>query len=863
MGIPALYSHQEPNYQKDDSFSYSAAEAKMLTDQRFFNGPTSAISPNNELPTFTEHVNASVPQTPYNRYQPAPFTNTQVQPPNSAIPDTVPSTSHRHSPSNSSGLRSPSDPNSLWPLDRVLIWLAANGFSNDWQEAFKALDLHGKEFLDLGRGNGGRGNFGMMHQIVYPRLARECGKSGSGWDQSKEREEGKRMRRLVRKIAEGADGGSKASHARRESAQLLPSASTDGGVENSPNLNRQEGFVQTPNTAGGGEESPSKQFKPTVPGLNPRMTSKTRSSTAPVPAYAYANPNSTDSGIAEMASTPRTGFSRGILNNINDAALKRHSPSASSETGAGTTSGPVFLGDAARSAYDASPQSGSPAAQHATLVNSSGISTLAAPPYGRGGHRKTGSTDSIASSNAMGSTTNLLRGLDRRNGQEGHRPPNLEVVGKMGNEETPTSAKELTKGFLDRFKRRKKDDSSHPSPEENNLESPTSPLNSYKHVPPTLPFARAGMNNSNTSLERPSSASTHVSEHERAAREQAFTRAIGGRKYLMVTPDQWNYRLVDITEAETADAVRETICRSLHYADHDMAQIYLTEPGQIEHDEPLSDQMLMLSRNSKADIHATLKVFVRRGPSSASLAPPLSAGLGIGMSPKASPPIGRVFARKPLDESSTRLNANGHLNSRSPPVSSRQNTLKADQAPPRDGLLSNDDINENSNLAVDPTRHSAKDRLQQLKAAHETGTLSDDDWGSWLASAYEEHKKDSEKKGKAFREGTKMQTRKEPSSIDVNGNGIKQDRIIDFGANRTSLHEDKKPEPLVPLRKPPAPPPASLMLEKANSLSKKTGESVRSSVTSQSDLLKRRSLGDSIREEMEERGRRKSVSPTP
>ena len=77
VGIPALYSHQEPNFQRDDSFSYSAAEAKMLADQRFFNGPSSAISPSNELPTFSERVNSSVPQTPLNRHHPPPLCNLQ------------------------------------------------------------------------------------------------------------------------------------------------------------------------------------------------------------------------------------------------------------------------------------------------------------------------------------------------------------------------------------------------------------------------------------------------------------------------------------------------------------------------------------------------------------------------------------------------------------------------------------------------------------------------------------------------------------------------------------------------------------------------------------------------------------------
>ncbi|TGJ79640.1 hypothetical protein E0Z10_g9138 [Xylaria hypoxylon] len=107
-----------------------------------------------------------------------------------------------------------------WPLDQVLLWLAANGFSKDWQETFKGLDLHGARFLELGSQRGGRGNFGMMHQMVYPRLAQECANSGTGWDQSREREEGKRMRRLIRSLATGKPlEPSKVhqSHARKES----------------------------------------------------------------------------------------------------------------------------------------------------------------------------------------------------------------------------------------------------------------------------------------------------------------------------------------------------------------------------------------------------------------------------------------------------------------------------------------------------------------------------------------------------------------------------------------------------------------------------------------------------------------------
>ena len=827
----------------------------MLADQRFFNGPTSAISPNNALP-FSDRNDSSVPQTPLSRHHPTPLPNNQVQTPASAIQDGTPATGHRHTSSNNSAMLSPNDPSLQWPLDRVLIWLAANGFSSDWQETFKGLDMHGTDFLDLGRGNGGRGNFGMMHQVVYPRLARECSKSGTGWDQAREREEGKRMRRLVRKIAEGADGGPKPSHGRRESIQILPSASTDGGVENSPNLGRQDGFAATPSTAGGGEDSPGMPFRSPGNALNPRMASKTRSSTAPVPAYAYGNPSSSDPGLVET----RTPYTRGILNNINDAASKRHSPSASGETG--TAGGPPFLGDAARSSYDASPQSGSPATQHATLAPSTASGTLSAPPYGRPGHKKTNSTDSMASNNAASSTSNLLRGSDRRNGQDGHRPPTLEVSSKPGNDEPPSSAKELTKGFLDRFRKRKKDETSHPSPEDHNLESPTSPLSYYRHTPPTLPFARAGMNNSSTSLDRPESASSKMSEHDRAMRDRAFSRQSGGRRYVLVTPDQWNFRLVDVTEADTAESLRESICRALNYTDHDMAQIYLTEPGQIEHDEPLSDPMLLLSKHSRADSAGTLKLFVRRGPTSASLAPPLSAGLVNGMSPKASPPAGSLFPRKALDEEGyARLRPKDRIRSKSPPLNSRQTTLKGDGAALRDPPRSVESNNDTPNLTRDSlAAGSAKERLQQIKAA---GVLADGEWNDFLLAAAEEHRKQNEKKGEAYREGKQTKARKEPSPVDVGSSSIKRDGVINFDTPRQSPYEDRKNEPLVPLRKPPAPPPGSVMLEKANSLSKKTGESLRSSISSQSELAKRRSLGDVIPEEMAERGRRKAVAASP
>ena len=879
VGIPAL---QQASFNRGESndFYSSTIDASKYSSNVHFQNQSSTASPSKELPTNGGFYNSSsIPQTPLGRNapwvssnrddldyaSPAPNTgqNNYTQTPNRGSQRST--GGHRYTNSNTSALRSPSDPGAQWTTDRVLIWLAANGFSNDWQEAFKILDMHGSEFLDLGRGNNGRGNFGMMHQIVYPQLARECTKSGTKWDQAREREEGKRMRRLIRRIADSNEAP-RATSNRRESNQFLPSASSEGGLETSPNLGRlQDGFVNTPTTAGGGEESPGRQpgFRSAAPGIGHRVMSNHRSSTVPV--YANAGATASEPNVADMGQS-RSGFTRGILNGINDAASKRHSPSASSEIGPPGS----FLGDAMRnSGHESSPQSGSPAAQHAVLSPSAGNGTLSAPPYGRPGHRKTNSTDSVGSA-SVNSTPNLLKGDygksqdARRNGHEGHRPPTIDIGSRHASgADTPMSAKEPSKGFLDRFRKRKKDDSAHPSPEDPNLESPTSPLN-FRHIPPTLPFAREGRNSSNTSLERPSST---MSEQERffAFKEKAMAKPTMGKKFIFATPDHWNYRLVDITDADSADSIREIVCRSLSITDSDQAQIFLTEAGQQDHEEPLSDAMLLISKHTRADPTGALKFYVRRPPASAALfPPPLSAGLGIGLSPKAlaSPPVGNFSPRKPLNEEEyARVKASGRQRSKSPPMSSRQSTLRAVSAPVKDS--SGRSAEESDNNSKNPTESSSdtkKDRFEALKAAHQSGTLSDADWGAWLEAASEEHRRETERKQKEYQ--TSKQAKGPQSPVDSGHWSIRRDGVIDFDAPRHSPYEDKKLETLVPLRKPPPAPAESNTLTKANSLSKRPGDRYRTSITS-ADALKRQSVGDSIPEELVERGRRKAVAATP
>src|SRR5205814_6968665 len=115
------------------------------------------------------------------------------------------------------------------------------------------------------------------------------------------------------------------------------------------------------------------------------------------------------------------------------------------------------------------------------------------------------------------------------------------------------------------------------------------------------------------------------------------------KRYAMATLDGWNYRLIDITEAESPTDLRVTICSGLQITDPEFAQIYLTDVGQLDHEEPLSDTMLTLCKRTKADPTGSLKFFVR-SIASPYLSIPSSAGSGVNFGQK----IGAT--RAPLDE---------------------------------------------------------------------------------------------------------------------------------------------------------------------------------------------------------------------
>ncbi|EAQ83214.1 hypothetical protein CHGG_09618 [Chaetomium globosum CBS 148.51] len=473
-----------------------------------------------------------------------------------------------------------------WPLDRVLAWLRANNFSKDWQETFQLLNIHGVQFLELGSSHGGRGNFGMMHQQVYPLLAGVCRKNGGVWEQPREREEGKRMRRLIRSVVTGRPADTpktSTGHSRKESTST----------------------ITTPNAAADSSESPNTPIKAPGPGFSSRSSESNH---------------------------------RSLMKNIDTDIARRDSPNLSESGEAGSVRGSTPLGRD-------SPH-GSPVPQSGLLPPSSTAGNVSASPHTTVfGHRSRNSTDSVSSNAAIygsgvppdaaamlksgmniGEVVNATRGTEahgRRFGQEGSRSSPQESGDKSAGSDPPGSAKGST-SFLSLFRGKKKPD---------DHDSPTSP---GLHVKMHLSGFRHG-NGSETSLERPAS-----------------KRFGGGRIFILATADCWNYRMLDVTDVQSASDLRQLVCINLGLPDSEGAQIYLTELGKFEHEEePLDDTKLLTTKNHMGDAVGSLKFFVRP----AMLRNAQSGHLAV-----------------PLDEEAY-AKLNGRQRSSSSPPTSRQNTL--------------------------------------------------------------------------------------------------------------------------------------------------------------------------------------------
>lgn len=668
---------------------------------------------------------------------------------------------------------SPSKASAQWPLDVVLLWLAKNGFSRDWQQTIKSLELQGSDFLEIGLGAGGRGNLGKMHHVVYPQLAKECMRSGTGWDQARERrerDEGLRMKKLIRLMHDNTPD-SATTPLRADPPPIITSSASSG-------TGFQSQFPE-PLSAGaytGTNDSPFDQSTgaPTSSAQSQKQNPQNRSVTGPARLPGRDSPY--DSPSRESPTWQRSDFSSRALSSLNEH--RRQSPSQSSDQG-------TFSNSTLRP--QDSPKSGSPATQyvspaHAGLTSSSTDNLTFPKPD----HSRKNSNDSNPGA-GRGSSTQGRYYDPRRQGQEGARPSPQEPHARPWTSDNSSTAKEHNKWLFSKLRKKTKHEPGHPSPEEQQLESPSSPeartTNGY------LPYQKPGFSSSDLSLaDRPSSSSTAKT-----------------KRWIFVTLDGVNYRLIDVSDMDSVETLRGSICQSLGISDWAGAQIFVTEPGKTEHDDPLSDSMLTVTRRNKSDAHGSLKLFVQAPSTQPSKPRPARFDVGLGVSipidkPALSPTGGHGHIhRKPLDEDAlnrispqTPANPDSPSNPRHPPLKSAAKTLP--------------DSSQDSSQLLDADK-------KDLLARHEA------------------HLRDVERKQKEHNitQAPPSASAQQSRNDTYGDTGFRRGRVIDFDMPRTSPYEEKKspppgdekkPDPLMPLRRAPTAPHESNTLTKVNSLRK-------------------------------------------
>ncbi|KAF2732820.1 MAP kinase [Polyplosphaeria fusca] len=795
VGIPPLHTsrhYQDPAYYESQTYS-------ATTD-----GSNTSLPTPQDNHAYGTNAGFNVPPTPSGRnHLNIPTDRAQTYdspgPPTATLQNPQPHGSvYRRNESTGTTPVSPHDPSLQWPPERVQIWLASNGFSRDWQETFKELDLYGSRFLEIGRGHGGKGNVAMMHQVIFPQLLKQCTASGIGWDQNRERDEGRKLRRLVRAIVETGSSSNARMPQRSDTGMTLASAGTEGTLENSPYLGTKMDFGSTPTTAGNGEESPGRHVL-NSPGATsaPRRVSTQRNFTVPglgpPPDY-----NET---------TGRSAYSKDILRDLGSTS-KKHSPSASGEFTPGS------FGDHREMMKQASPQH-SPGLQSARLATnggqpSAGLSSSASRYYThhRGNSSESNlSTFATAGSIVGGSGPPSGRSFEgrsesrneRRNGYDGSRPGT--GMSRHDSAEIPTSAKEH-KGFLPKFMRReKKKDDAHPSPDDTSIDSPTSPA-SHRHQPGGSLFGKPGVNSSDTSLDRPPSRRSAQTDNEsRSGRARSATKD-SDRRFAFVTPDGWNYRLVDITTATTALAMKEAICDALGQTYGPGVHLHLTAPGQSEYGEPLTDSKLLSARAQLGNRSGDLKVYL----------PPSSAGLGVSF-PSAS--------AKPIDEQTyARLNADSQ---EAPDVKSGESTLVPDKVAALRRQAERGEL----------TPEAVAERLNGSGRAPEPSWAVGDDLPEeerlrLLEAAAADHQREMKRKQDEYLQKRKEKLRRDSPDTGTSDISFRGANLVNFDDPRQSPYDEnkrpfderRKSKQFVPRREPPPAPADSSTLIKANSLTK-------------------------------------------
>ncbi|PNS21324.1 MAP kinase kinase kinase mkh1 [Sphaceloma murrayae] len=622
----------------------------------------------------------------------------------------------------------PPSPHDLaWPVDRVISWLAANGFPQTWQDAFRHLNLHGSHFLDIGRS--AKSNMPILYNTIYPQISKECSARGIQYDKDATLAEGKRARKLIRHLVENAATSANGSSAssipprhQRTGSIGVPSAGTDGGVENSPHLGRQEPLPgSTPNTANSGEESPGMR----MPTSYPTVTQASKD--------ADRRRSNNKSGLDKLTN---------LVNKDLDTATGR---SVSSQNALRELNGPGRRPSPAQDhGYHAPPRESSPH-QSPVLRGAQANNAASKGYYGI----KSSSEVNLAlsaGSNAPSRPNGVLNSAASENGLD--RLHNESRKDRHGHDNK-------SPGFLHKIMRKEvnKTATDQDSP-------PNSPADAQA-------IASANALPSNNAWD--AKAATPVE-----------------RKFVFATPDGWNYRLVDLSGVESSEDMRSIICYNLGIPNDQNITLHITSPGQIEHDDALTDSLMLSARSRLADPIGSLKLFVRTGFSTdAASTAALSGG----------------FPTSPFNHVST------------VPSSAGDSLLKRINESP-DERAESEGMRTGESLAPPRPRPAPGYLRSNFDRIRESTSIPESERLLILEQKADEHRRETERKQRAYLAERQKHLRKDGTQLRQDPSIRRERGVIDFDKGRESPYDnrnsgsfsDRRSDQKPPMRSAPRPP---------------------------------------------------------
>jgi len=672
---------------------------------------------------------------------------------------------------------SPHEPAVQWPMERVTSWLAKNDYPVAYQEAFKKLDLQGTRFLDIGRGRD------LFYNTVIPAVREFSAAPQNEQEEKHEKAERQRLWKLMRTLLDNRGASTNAKDPRRRHSAQLLNMNTDG-----PEIH-----MTTPSTADGGDGSPSMRTFGGHPTSPSAVKSLARSSF-------YNNINvlndessdNSQSRAGHQATTSRELAGKTVPENN---SIKGHSPSESRETlGSAQSLAPARLERNKPSSDSNTPQL-SPGPNQLKMAYTGLANTNPAQQarfMGGNGHRRdrSGGSGTHAAGSWFGSGQSNAD--PRRPGMEVTNSGTGDHARNGGPPDSATAPKEHRTFFNRVLRRNPKKDEGIPSVDGYLAPSPSSPS-----FTPTLPFTKTtGHRGDPTTASSPKILTPN---EERKTPVLGNSRAIArasDKRFIMVTPDSWNYRLVDVSAVDSVETFRSLLAYNLGISDGARQfTIHTTSPGQHQHEKAVNDNILLDILQHKADSTASHMFYVGT----------------------ISPTI--------FTTGSVAVHANSEPTAQSPPHLTPQYSSDMpspfDYMPPNgadEGLLS--EVKPRSPIPESATRENGP-RLEdgiRVRPARKSQL--------WP------------------REREKKSARSPIDGPPTFGGPIRGERVIDFDAPRQTPFMSVGSEGMMPKRKPPPAPPDSSMLAKVNSLSKRTSVQHRRSASDRIEPMPRLSKKD-------------------